>query len=56
VYGEIVGYVSPQTQIQKSYDYKCEPGTYKFYVYKVTSVNQDGDTLYYTDKQIQVQL
>ena len=44
VYGEIVGYVDNNKYIQKGYDYSCVPGQKRFFVYRVTFTNEDGNT------------
>lgn len=57
LYGEIVGYTPSGVAIQsmggKGFDYGCEVGKYKFYVYKISVVNPDGKVVYLTDKQIE---
>jgi len=53
LYGEIVGYTPSGSAVQKEYDYGCEAGKHKFYVYKVSIVNADGKVIYLTDKQIE---
>jgi tRNA-binding EMAP/Myf-like protein len=57
LYGEIVGYTPNGAAIQsmggKDFDYGCERGKYKFYVYKISVVNPDGNVVYLTDKQIE---
>ena len=42
VYYEIVGYLPTGAEIQKGYDYGCDPGEYKVYVYRITMTNPDG--------------
>ena len=42
VYGEIVGYLPDGGSIQGKYDYGLRPGTHAFYIYRITSVNEDG--------------
>jgi hypothetical protein len=42
IYGELAGYTPSGGMIQKGYDYGCEPGTHKEYVYRITSKNSDG--------------
>lgn len=42
VYGEIVGFTEDGEYIQTDYDYKCEPNTSKFYIYKITMTNDQG--------------
>lgn len=42
VYYEIVGYTSDGAFIQKPFDYRCEKGTYKVYVYRITYTTPNG--------------
>jgi hypothetical protein len=43
LYGEIVGYIpGSQSMIQKKFDYGCDEGECEFYVYRVTTTNEDG--------------
>ena len=48
LYGEIFGYeVGSQKMIQPGcpgFDYKCEPGTNKLMLYRITTMNDDGET------------
>lgn len=53
LYGEIVGYTPNGSPIQGKYDYGCQPGEHKIYIYKISIVNSDGKVVYLTDKQIQ---
>lgn len=53
LYGEIIGYTQSGAYIQQDYDYGCEQGKHKFYVYKISVVNSDGKVIYLTDKQIE---
>lgn len=53
LYGEIIGYTQSGAYIQQDYDYGCNQGEHKFYVYKISIVNPDGKVIYLTDKQIQ---
>lgn len=53
VYGEILGYTSDGGWIQKDFDYGCAVGEHKFYIYRMTVVNSDGNVLELTDKQIE---
>lgn len=43
IYGEIVGFLESGKFIQKGYDYGCDPGKHKFYVYRITQTNADGE-------------
>lgn len=45
LYGEIVGFTSDDTPIQKGYHYGCGTGRHRFVVYHVTSTNADGKVL-----------
>lgn len=53
LYGEILGYTKEGGAIQGKYDYGCQVGEHKFYVYKISIVNEDGKVIYLTDKQIE---
>lgn len=57
LYGEIIGYTPGGSAIQsmggRDYDYGCKKGMHKFYVYKISIVNQDGSVIYLDDKQIE---
>ena len=53
LYGEIIGFTPSGASIQKDYDYGCQSGEHKFYVYKISVVNPDGKVIYLTDKQIE---
>ncbi len=53
LYGEIMGYTPSGSPIQGKYDYGCQVGQHKFYVYKISVVNPDGKVIYLTDKQIE---
>jgi hypothetical protein len=52
LYGEIIGYTPNGSFIQKDYDYSCQVGEHKLYIYKISVVNPDGSVIYLTDKQI----
>lgn len=52
LYGEILGYTPYGSPIQKGYDYGCQVGEHKFYVYKISVNNPDGNVIYLTDNQI----
>jgi len=52
LYGEILGYETTGSAIQGGYDYGCNIGEHKFYVYRITVVNPDGNLIELTDKQI----
>jgi hypothetical protein len=53
LYGEVLGYLGSGAGIQGKYDYGCKVGEHKFYVYKISVVNTDGNVIFLTDKQIQ---
>ena len=46
LYGEVLGYTPSGSAIQGKYDYGCKQGEYKFYVYKISVVNPDGNVIY----------
>ena len=44
IYGEVVGYLpGSDKMIQKSYDYGCEPGKWKFMPYRITYTDEIGN-------------
>jgi|JI9StandDraft_1071089.scaffolds.fasta_scaffold48923_3 tRNA-binding EMAP/Myf-like protein len=53
LYGEIIGYTQSGAYIQQDFDYGCEKGQHKFYVYKISVINPDGNVVYLTDNQIE---
>jgi len=52
-YYEIVGYLPNGGMIQKDYDYGCEPGTHKVFIYRITHTNVDGKVFEFSAKQVQ---
>lgn len=42
VYGELIGWTEGGAPIQKHYTYDCHPGTRKLYVYRISTVNNQG--------------
>lgn len=52
VYGEIVGYTPSGGFIQKHYDYGCEVGKCKIYIYRITFTNIDGIVFEYSWEQL----
>lgn len=52
LYGEIIGWVNKQKEIQKNYSYGLEPGKSDFFVYRITFVNEDGFVLDWSWEQI----
>jgi len=53
LYGEVLGYTPSGSAIQGKYDYGCKVGQHKFYVYKISVVNTNGNIIFLTDKQIE---
>lgn len=53
VYGEIVGYLPSGGGIQGKYDYDCNPGEHKLYIYRITYTNPSGDVFEFSAKQVQ---
>ena len=52
-YYEIVGYLPSGAGIQGDYDYGCEPGKHKNYIYRITYTNNDGKVFEFSAKQVQ---
>ncbi len=52
LYGECVGYLKTGGFIQHGYDYGCEPGTFKTYIYRITTTNQSGQVYEFSHKQV----
>ena len=62
IYAEIVGFLPTGGYIQKNYDYGCEPPTeneykegknFKIYVYRITTVNEDGIIHEWSTQEVQ---
>ena len=54
LYGEIVGYLpGSNSMIQKNYDYSCEEGKYKFYIYRITTTTPNGSVVEWDMNSIQ---
>lgn len=53
LYGEVIGNLPSGAGIQGKYDYGCGQEQHKFYVYKISVVNTDGNVIFLTDKQIE---
>ena len=47
VYYEIVGFQSNGAWLQKYYDYGCNPGSFKIYIYRITKTGEDGHVTEY---------
>jgi hypothetical protein len=43
LYGEIVGYSSPNKEIQKNYDYGVPKGESQLWIYRITRTDKDGN-------------
>ena len=52
LYGEIVGYLPDGGFIQKNFDYGLKKGTYNFYIYRITYINEDGFSVELTTDQV----
>lgn len=52
VYGEIIGFLPSGQAIQSQYDYGCQQGEHKTYIYRITSTNIDGQVIELDDLQI----
>lgn len=53
LYGEIAGYTPNGQAIQKDFDYGCNEGEHKFFVYRITYTNSDGQVFEFSAKQVQ---
>ena len=53
IYAEIAGFLPDGGYIQKQYDYGCESGKHKVFIYRITQTNVDGQVLEYSPKQVQ---
>ena len=55
LYYEIVGYKPTGKFISKNYDYDygCDVGYHKNYIYRITTTNVDGDVIEWSAKQVQ---
>lgn len=52
MYGEAVGFTKGGGYIQKDYDYGCNPGEYKLFIYRITSTNYSGKVIEFSAKQV----
>jgi hypothetical protein len=52
-YAEIVGHLPSGGMIQKSFDYGNEPNNFSVHIYRITSVNAQGDVFEWSAKQVQ---
>lgn len=52
LYGESVGYTKTGSFIQNGYDYGCKPGTFKTYIYRITTTNQSGQVYEFSHNQV----
>lgn len=52
LYGEIVGYLDNGVYIQKGYSYGCPVNKHDFYVYRITTTNEDGKVIEFSWEQI----
>jgi hypothetical protein len=53
IYYEIAGYLPTGAYIQNQYDYGCEPGKFKVFIYRITQTNEDGKIYEFSGKQVQ---
>lgn len=53
LYYEIAGYTPNGSWIQKNFDYGCEVGEFKIFIYRITSTNTDGQVFEWSAKQVQ---
>ena len=52
-YAEIVGFLPNGEQIQKGYDYGCDPRAFEVYIYRLTFTNPSGVVFEFSAKQVQ---
>lgn len=52
LYGECVGYTKGGAYIQTDYDYGCNVGERRLYIYRITFTNADGQTFNLSSEQI----
>jgi len=52
LYGEIIGFLPSGGAIQGEYDYGCQKGEHKTYIYRITVTNIDGQVIELDDLQI----
>lgn len=52
LYGEAVGYLKTGEMIQKGFDYGCKMNEFNTYIYRITSTNEDGKVIEFTETQI----
>jgi hypothetical protein len=50
-YGEAVGFTKDGGYIQKGYDYGCNPGEFKTFIYRITFTNSSGKVFEFSAKQ-----
>lgn len=53
LYAEVVGFTSEGSPIQGEFDYGCNPGEFKIYIYRITHTNPDGKVYEMNPKQVQ---
>jgi hypothetical protein len=51
-YGEAVGFTKDGAFIQKGYDYGCNPGEFKVFIYRITLTNYSGKVFEFSAKQV----
>lgn len=51
-YGEAVGFTKDGGYIQKGYDYGCNPGEFKVFIYRITLTNHSGKVFEFSAKQV----
>jgi hypothetical protein len=52
LYGEAVGYTKTGGYIQDKYDYGCKPGTFKTYIYRITTTTPSGNVYEFSHNQV----
>jgi hypothetical protein len=52
LYGEAVGYTKTGGYIQDKYDYGCKPGTFKTFIYRITTTTPSGQVYEFSHNQV----
>ena len=53
LYGEICGELPTGAYIQKDYDYGCKPNSYKYFVFRITYTDNNGNVFEFTQPQVE---
>ena len=53
IYGEVAGFLPGGGYIQDGFDFGCEPGKHKIFIYRITYTNPQGKVFEFSMKQVQ---